>query len=68
MGEYLDTYSKFLIGNFEFFSRVVDKLLSEPRVNKELVLRVQRRLKVLKLIDSVLNLLKSIFMAIVLQM
>lgn len=61
MGEYLDTYSKFLIGNFEFFSRVVDKLLSEPRVNKELVLRVQRRLKVLKLIDSVSESLEKYF-------
>lgn len=61
MGDYLDTYSKFLIGNFEFFSRVVDRLLSEPKVNKELVLRVQRRLKVLKLIDSVSESLEKYF-------
>ena len=61
MGYYLDTYSKFLIGNFEFFTKVVDRLLSEPRVNKELVLRVQRRLKVLKLIDSVSEPLEKYF-------
>ncbi len=61
MGDYLDTYSKFLIGNFEFFNKVVEKLLSGPKVNKELVLRVQRRIKVLKLIDSVSEPLEKYF-------
>lgn len=61
MGDYLDTYSKFLIGNFDFFSEVVERLLSKPKINKELILRVQRRLKILKLIDSVSEDLKKYF-------
>lgn len=61
MGDYLDVYSKFLIGNFEFFSEIVEKLLSQPKINKELILRVQRRLKVLKLIDSVSEPLEKYF-------
>lgn len=61
MGDYLDIYSKFLIGNFEFFSEVVERLLSQPKINKELILRVQRRLKVLKLIDSVSEPLEKYF-------
>lgn len=61
MGDYLDTYSKFLIGNFDFFSEMVDKLLCQPKVNKELILKIQRRLKVLKLIDSVSESLEKYF-------
>ncbi len=61
MGDYLDTYSKFLIGNFNFFSEIVERLLSQPKVNKELILKVQRRLKVLKLIDSVSESLEKYF-------
>ena len=61
MGEYLDIYSKFLIGNFKFFDEVVDKLLNQPKINKELILKVQRRLKVLKLIDSVSEELEKYF-------
>ena len=61
MGDYLDTYSKFLIGNFDFFNEMVEKLLCRPKVNKDLILKIQRRLKVLRLIDSVSESLEKYF-------
>lgn len=61
MGDYLDIYSKFLIGNFKFFNEAVDRLLDQPKINKELILRVQKRLKVLKLIENVSESLEKYF-------
>ncbi len=53
MGEYLDTYSKYLIANKEFFEDMVQRLLAMQKINKELILKAQRRLRTLKLIEEV---------------
>ncbi len=53
LGYFIDNYSKFLIGNINFFNYVCDELLNRPKINSDLILKVQRRIKVLKLIDDV---------------
>lgn len=61
MGDFIDNYSKFLIGNVNFFNYIVDELLSLPKINSKLILRVQKRIKVLKLIESVSPYLEKYF-------
>ena len=61
MEKYINDYEKYLIGNVEFFNEVVDILLNKPNVNTELIFKIQRRLKVLKVIESVSKSLEKYF-------
>ncbi|AID45214.1 hypothetical protein SFBM_1243 [Candidatus Arthromitus sp. SFB-mouse-Japan] len=61
MGDFVHAYSKFLIGNINFFYYIIDELLGREKINSNLILKVQRRIKVLKLIDSVSDGLKNYF-------
>lgn len=61
MGDFIHAYSKFLIGNINFFYYIMDELLGKERINSNLILKVQKRIKVLKLIDSVSDGLKDYF-------
>lgn len=61
MGDFIDNYSKFLIGNVNFFNYIVEELLSLPKINSKLILRVQKRIKALKLIESVSPYLEKYF-------
>lgn len=61
MGDFIHAYSKFLIGNINFFYYIMDELLGREKINSNLILKVQRRIRVLKLIDSVSDGLKNYF-------
>ena len=61
MGDFVHAYSKFLIGNINFFYYIIDELLGREKINSNLILKVQRRIKVLKLIGSVSDGLKNYF-------
>lgn len=61
METYLDNYGKYLIGNIDFFYDVVERLIEEPVVNRELIFQIQRRLKVLKVIENVSESLEEYF-------